>query len=113
MERTIISHDVASAKARVRFEHNGVKVEDDVDLKLVVPGSMRIFGEMGIEFTEEYQLRALDKLTDNVQRQIEDGVITNPPEPQTPAYEEAPASVEPEAPAAAEEPTEENTAPEA
>ena len=132
MERTVISHDTTTGKAEVKFEHNGVTLQQEFNLKLVVPGSVRIFDEMEIEFTESYQLKALDKLTDMVQKQIEEGVITNPPPVEQPEYtappeaaadphvaseeeptEETPAA-EPETPTedvVEEEPTEENTTP--
>ncbi len=80
MERALLFHDVETGLARVRFEHNGVTLEQNYNLKLVVPGSVNIFNEMGIEFDEEHQLKALDKLTEYIEFQIEDGTIKNPPE---------------------------------
>lgn len=79
MKKTIISHDTKSAQARIKFEHNGVVHEADYDLKLVVPGSQYTFEQMGVEFTKQFQLKAIDKLEETIKLQIEQGVITNPP----------------------------------
>lgn len=80
MNRTILSHDVDKATAKVRFEHNGVITEQEIDLARVIPGSTYVMEQMGISFTEEYQLKTLDKFTDTIQSYIEQGIITNPPE---------------------------------
>lgn len=100
MERTVLSHDVGSGIALIRFVHNDVTIEQEFNLKLVVPGSQHIFEQMGIAFTEAHQLTALDKLTEILTFQIDSGAVTNPP-----GYE-APIPV-------VEEPTEENTNPDA
>jgi len=87
MIRTIVSHDTTTGKARVRFEHNGVTVEDNFDLIAVVPGTKFIFAAMEIDFTEQHQETALQRLEESIQRQIEEGVIVSPPAPQQPQEE--------------------------
>lgn len=81
MEITILTHDTATGKARIRFEHNGITVEDNFSLIDVVPGSRYVFQTMGLEFDESYQQLAIARLEAMIQSQIEEGVITNPPEP--------------------------------
>lgn len=77
MITTIISHNVSTAKARIKFEHNGVVLENDFTLKDVIPGTKYIFEMMEIEFDEGYQLKAIEKLGESIQRQIEEGYIVN------------------------------------
>lgn len=75
MERTIISHNLETGKARIRFVHNEIEVEQDYDLLMVVPGSAWVLAEMQIPFDEEMQMKAMDKLTASITNQIEDGTI--------------------------------------
>lgn len=81
MEKTIISQDVATGKARIRFEHLDVTVEDDYDLVHVVPGSARVFEELGLTFGPIAQAAAITKLEDLIRDQIESGALQNPPAP--------------------------------
>lgn len=90
MERTIINHDIETGVARIRFEHNGIKVENDFRLIDVVPGTRLVFESMGLAFDEEAQGRVIDRLTSMIQQGIEEGAILNPPpddEPVGPAEE--------------------------
>ena len=80
MNLEIISHDEASAKARLKFTHNGVVHEDNYDLSLVVPGTTRIFAELNMEFTKEHQLKEIEKLKNLIHNQIESGALLNRPE---------------------------------
>ena len=80
MNLEIISHDEASAKARLKFTHNSVVHEDTYDLSLVVPGTTRIFAELNMEFTKEHQLKVIEKLKNLIQNQIESGALINRPE---------------------------------
>lgn len=112
MIRTIISHDVQTKKATVKFEHNDVVFEDTVDLTLVIPGSQMVLAQMGLEFNEEMQLRALDSYTHLIQTQIEAGIIKSPLPKEEPAPTPPPVEVEPTptsgpGPAGEPEPTEE------
>lgn len=95
MERTIISHNTTTGIARIRFEHQGVTLEQNFSLKDVIPSSRYVFSQMGIEIDETYQLKALDALEASITLQIEEGVITNPPEPETPPAEEPEPESEP------------------
>mgnify|MGYP007088359683 CR=1 FL=1 len=76
MQRTVISHDIEAATARVKFEHEGVIVEDTFDLAAVVPSTRHVFAQMGLEFDETHQLTALDRLEESIERQIDAGMIT-------------------------------------
>lgn len=78
MNVEILSHDAATGNARIKFSHNDVVHEDNYNLKLVIPSSERILKELNQEFTEELQLKALDKLTEWVRIDIESGAIKNP-----------------------------------
>ena len=86
MERTIISHNVETATARIRFEHEGVTFENDFDLWQVIPGTRYVFESMGLDLDEGYQELAINRITDVIQLQIEQGAIQNPPEPEVPEY---------------------------
>ena len=77
MNVEILSHDVATGEARIKFSHLDVVHEDNYDLKLVIPGSKLLMEQWGQEFTEEMQLKALDRLTEWVQRDIESGALKN------------------------------------
>lgn len=81
MERTIISHDEKTAVAVVRFEHNGVTLEEKFNLDMVIPGAAKVFADFGLPFDKAAQLRALDQLTTRIQTMIEDGAIVNKPAP--------------------------------
>jgi len=80
MNVEILKHDVQTAKAKVRFSHLDVVHEDNYDLSLIIPGTKRLLAELGQEFTKELQLKALDKLTEWIQRDIESGALTKKPE---------------------------------
>ena len=77
MNVEILLHDETTGLARVRFTHNNVVHEDTYDLTLVIPGSKKLFAELGQEFTKEKQLQSLDSLTTWIQKDIESGVLTN------------------------------------
>ncbi len=94
MIRTVISHDATTGKARIKFEHNGVTVEQDYNLIDVIPSTRYVFAAMGLEFDESYQALAMDRLEATIQNQIEEGAIQNPPEPQAAAYSPPPSSDE-------------------
>jgi hypothetical protein len=83
MERTIITHDEETAIAVVRFEHNGVTVEETFNLDMVIPGAKKVFEDFGLAFDKAAQLRALDQLTTRIQTMIENGAIQNRPTPPT------------------------------
>lgn len=78
MQVDILSWDKATGKIRIKFSHNDVVHTESYDLKLVVPGTERLLGELNMEFDETMQQRVIDKLTAQVQREIEAGAIKNP-----------------------------------
>ena len=78
MQVEMLSWDKTTGKAKIRFSHNGVVHTDSYNLLLVVPGVERLLGELGAEFDEAMQQRVIDKLTAQMQRDIEAGVIKNP-----------------------------------
>lgn len=78
MQVDILSWDKDSGKAKIKFSHNSVEHTDSYDLKLVVPGTDRVLGDLGMSFDETMQQRVIDKITEQVQRDIEAGVIKNP-----------------------------------
>lgn len=99
MIRTIISHDTDQGIARIRFEHNGVTVEDTYVLINVVPSTKYVFEQMGLVFDETYQALAIERLTTSIESQIDSGGIQNPPPVEAPLYEAPPEPTEPEEPA--------------
>ena len=91
MERTIISHDIENAIARIRFEHNDVTLEQKYSLWDAIPSTRYIFDAMGItELTEEMQSNVIDRIEAVVLNGIETGVIQNPPEATVPEYQAPP-----------------------
>lgn len=86
MERTIISHNVETATARMRFEHNGVTTEQDFNLWDVVPGTRYVFAQMNLDMDEATQLQAMERVEAMILKGIEDGVIVNAPEPEVHEY---------------------------
>jgi hypothetical protein len=77
MNVEIISHNEVTGEARIKFSHLDVVHEDYYDLSLVIPGSKRLLAQLDMEFTKELQLKALEKLTAWITRDIEAGVLTN------------------------------------
>lgn len=78
MQVEVLSWNKETGKARLKFSHNDVVHADSYDLKLVVPGTERLLGELGVDFDETMQQRVIDKLTAQMQRDIEAGVVKNP-----------------------------------
>ena len=78
MNVEILSHNVETGDARIRFSHLDVVHESDYNLKLVIPGSQRLLADLGMEFTEELQLKTLENLTTWITRDIESGALKNP-----------------------------------
>lgn len=78
MNLEILERDIQAGTAKLRFSHNGVTHTDSYNLKLVVPGTERIFSEYDMAFDETMQQKVIDKLTAQIQREIEAGIIHNP-----------------------------------
>ena len=78
MQVDIISKNETTGDFRLKFSHNDVVHEQLYNLKMVVPGTDRLLKELGLEFDATMQQRVIDKLTAQVQREIEAGIIKNP-----------------------------------
>lgn len=78
MQVDILSWDKVAGMARIKFSHSGVTHIESYDLKLVVPGTGRILEELSMAFDEAMQQRVIDKITAQVQREIEAGILHNP-----------------------------------
>ncbi len=78
MQITILEHNLNTGLAKIKFEHNNVTHVENYDLKLVVPGTSMVLKAYGLDFTEEMQQRVIDKLTMQVQNEIETGILHNP-----------------------------------
>lgn len=78
MQVDIIKHDIEAGTATIRFSHNDVVITQTYDLKLVVPGTSMVFQQYGIAFDEAKQQQVIDRLTLQVQHEIEGGILTNP-----------------------------------
>jgi hypothetical protein len=78
MYTEVLEHDIQSGIAKIRFSHNRVTHTQTYDLGLVVPGTRRALAEAGSELTPEIQDRVIEKLSAQVQRDIEAGIIQNP-----------------------------------
>lgn len=77
MNVEILSHNVATGNSRIRFTHKDVVWEDNYNLMLIVPSSKMVLTQLGQEFTEEMQLKALATLTGWIEKDIDDGVLKN------------------------------------
>ncbi|MEV4934731.1 hypothetical protein [Sphingobium sp. LSP13-1-1.1] len=99
MIRTILSHDLEAGTAHIRFEHEGITIEDTYNLIHLVPGTEYVMASMGLSFDEFYQNKAIDYLEARLLDQIESGAILPPPPSADPEYV---APTEPEEPSAPE-----------
>jgi hypothetical protein len=75
MNVEILSHDVTTGEAIIRFTYKDIVHTDKYNLMLVIPGSKMLMEQWGQEFTKEMQLKALDRLTEWVTRDIDAGVF--------------------------------------
>jgi hypothetical protein len=78
MQVTILERDIQAGTARIRFSHNGVTHTNSYDLRMVVPGTALVFAQYGVAFDEAKQQLVIDKLTAQIEREIEAGMIRNP-----------------------------------
>lgn len=78
MQTEILEHDVAKGTAKLRFTHQGVTHTESYDLAMVVPGTKLVLASLSQEFTPEMQDRVIEKLKEQVQREIEAGILHNP-----------------------------------
>lgn len=73
----ILSHDVDTAIAKIKFTHNDVVVENTYDLLLVEPSMKKALELTKSTFTLELQQNVIEMLTVWVQRGIERGGLQN------------------------------------
>jgi len=73
----ILSHDVDTAIAKIKFTHNDIVVEDEYNLLLVEPSMKKALELTGSSFTPELQQKVIDMLTGWVQNNIERGGLQN------------------------------------
>jgi hypothetical protein len=73
----VLSHDVDTAIARIKFTHNDVVVENEYNLLLVEPSMKRTLELTNGTFTADLQQNVIDMLTSWVQRSIERGGLQN------------------------------------
>jgi hypothetical protein len=78
MNLEILEQNIQAGTAKLRFSHNDVTYTQSYDLKLFVPGTERVLAEYGIAFDETMQQRVIQKVTEQVQREIEAGILNNP-----------------------------------
>ena len=78
MQVEILERNIEAGTVKMRFSHNGITHTQSYDLKLVVPGTDRVLAEYGMAFDEIMQQKVIDKMTAQVQRDIEAGIIHNP-----------------------------------
>lgn len=75
MQVDILEHNKETGKIKIKFNHNNVIHVDNYDLLMVVPGTERELN--GAPFTEEMQNAVINKLTNQIQREIEAGILVN------------------------------------
>jgi hypothetical protein len=77
MQVTILERNISNATARIKFEHNNVTHISTYNLDMVIPGTDLHFKKQGIPFDEAQQQTIIDKLTAQIQKEIEAGIIVN------------------------------------
>ncbi len=88
MKREILHHDVENATAIIRFTHNGVSQTDNYSLIHLVPGTAKVYADLGMEFDEEAQLRAIEYLQRHLIPVFETGQVHGDPEGSQPIIAE-------------------------
>jgi hypothetical protein len=78
MQVTILEQDNTANTATIQFVHNGVTHTQKYDLTMVVPGTNMVLSSYNLQFTDAMRQTVISKLTDQVQREIEAGIIRNP-----------------------------------
>jgi hypothetical protein len=77
--RTIVSHDTATGKARIRFSDGTITMEHDYDLIMVIPGTSHTLAKTNTPFDEAMQQNVIETLTSWVQRDFDNGVAQSNP----------------------------------
>lgn len=77
MQVNILSWDKEKATAKIQFVHNGITHEQSYSLIMVIPGTDLILKQLNQSFTEQMQQTVIDKLTEQIKRDIDAGIIVN------------------------------------
>jgi hypothetical protein len=73
----ILEHDIENGTATLQFQHNNVTHKQTYDLGAVVPGLRKTLEQQGQQFTLEKQMEVIQRVTTQVQREIEQGILHN------------------------------------
>lgn len=91
----VYMHDVENAVAVIQVKSGDVVYTDTYDLRRVYPGTIQVLAMLGLELTEEAQLRAIEYVAGSVATQISQGNFPGDPVPNPVVENEAPAEPEP------------------
>ena len=80
MNVEILSHNVETYIAEIKFTHNGITVQDTYNLLLVEPTMKKSLEMTSLSFTPEMQQAVIVKLTGWVEDAIEAGGVRSPDE---------------------------------
>jgi hypothetical protein len=75
MDVKILQHDVQTAKATIRFTHDGAVVENEYDLLLVLPDMKSTLNRTGSTFDAEMQNAVIATLTGWMQQAVDSGTF--------------------------------------
>lgn len=78
MQVEVLERDIQAGTAKIRFSHGDVTHTQSYNLKMVVPGTDRVFETYNIEFNEAMQETVISRLAEQVKREIEAGITHNP-----------------------------------
>jgi hypothetical protein len=91
----VYMHDVENAVAIIQVRSGETVYTDTYDLTRVYPGTIQVLALLGLELTEEAQLRAIDYVAAQVGAQLAEGGIPGDPVPNPIVENEPPAEPEP------------------
>ena len=77
MQVEIINEDDTNWTATIKFTHNDVVHEETYNLIAVIPGTDFQLAKQGISFDQTMKSNVISKLTEQVKREIEEGILKN------------------------------------
>lgn len=77
MQVDILEYSEETRIAKIKFSHNDVIHIDTYNLDYVVPGTKKILAELSLPFTAAIKDAVVAKLTLQIQKEIEDGILKN------------------------------------
>lgn len=77
MQVEIIEEDNVNWTAKIKFTHNDVEHIETYNLIAVIPGTNLQLSKENRQFDQTMKSNVITKLTEQVQREIEAGIITN------------------------------------